>query len=814
MLTDLTTKTPIRGILILNALLLFSIGAYCQLIGGNSFSLVIVNENGQPVTGATVKLLKNDKIINSAVASDKGTATFTNISNGPCKFLVTYTGYKPQTTSEYLLPGINGDTIKLQPLNATLQEVTVTGRTLPVERKQGKAIINVEASVTNTGTTVLEVLEKSPGVTVDRNGGISLNGKPGVLVTIDDKPTYLSGDDLNNLLSSMSSSQVAQIELISNPSAKYDASGNAGVINIKTKKNKNAGFNGTFTTTYGQGVYPKNNNSLVLNYRVGKINTFLNYSMNASKYLTDLYAYRKYYDDNKNLTAILEQPTYFTGTVFNNTLKTGLDYAVTPRTNVGMTLTGVTIRRDGNNTGTASWQQQDGTVDSSILTTSVPHNKFKNGAVNLNAKHALSKTQDLSGDLDYLHYHMEGKQDFDNRLIASGGYNEVYRSGIPTTIDILSGKLDYTLRPSQSNSLQAGVKSSSSHTDNSAVYENLENQQWVEDYTRSNHFVYRENIQAGYFSYEAKYDRFSFQGGLRYEHTGYTAHQLGNIQQKDSAVSRDYGSLFPSGYLTYKLDSLNSFTLTAGRRTDRPAFQNLNPFYYIINKYTYQTGNPYLLPQYTWNFELSHQYSNFLSTTVSYNYITNYFSQIFLSDTSKTILFYTQGNVGHVYNLGLTATVSVAPVKWWSLDFTAVFNHKQLRGFNGNQYTTEISQLSMNCNNQFSFGKGYTGEVSGFYITRARNDVQELLYPTGQLSAGLSKSVFNKKGTFKLSYRDILYTVAMEGFTSFPDATEYFKIKRDSRVLSLSFTYRFGKSYKVSRHQDGATEEKERVQNG
>jgi len=709
---------------------------------------------------------------------------------------------------------INKDTVKLQPLHTTLKEVTVTGRTNPVERKKGKTIVNVEASVTNTGSTVLEVLEKSPGVTVDRNGGITLNGKTGVLVTIDDKPTYLSGDDLNNLLSSMSSTQVSQIELIANPTAKYDASGNAGIINIKTKKNKNKGFNGSFTTSYGQGIYPKNNNSLVLNYRVGKISTFFNYSMNAVKYLTDLYAFRKYYDPGKTLIAQLEQPSYFGGTYFNNTLKTGLDYSVTPKTTVGLALTGTSINRDGKNTSTANWLRQDGALDSAILTQSSPENNFRNGAVNVNLRQTFSATESLTADLDYLHYHMHGKQEFDNQLLVPGGYTEVYRNDIPTTISILSGKVDYTLKTSRDGSLQGGVKMSSSHTDNAATYENFENRQWVADDARSNHFVYRENIRAAYLSYEGRSGKLNFQGGIRYEHTSYTAHQTGNIQQKDSSVTRNYGSFFPSGFVTYAVDSSNSFTLTAGRRIDRPVFQTLNPFYYIINKYTYETGNPYLLPQYSWNLELSHQYRNFLTTAVSYSYITNYFSQIFLSDTSKTILYYTQGNVGHVYNLGISAAVNISPLSWWSLDLTAVFNHKQLRGFNGNTYTTEISQLNMNLNNQLAFGKGYGGELSGSYTTRARNDVQELLYPTGQLSAGISKSVLNKKGTLKLSYRDILYTVAMEGLTSFPDATEYFKLKRDSRVITLSFTYRFGKTYKVNKHEDGASEEKERVQNG
>ena len=715
------------------------------------------------------------------------------------------------TTHKHHLPGITSDTLKLQPVHSTLQEVIVRGHTPPVERRHGKTIVNVDASVTNTGATVLEVLEKSPGVTVDRNGGITLNGKTGVLVTIDDKPTYLSGDDLNNLLSSMSSTEVSQIELITNPTAKYDASGNAGIINIRTKKNKNNGFNGNFTTSYGQGIYPKSNNSLVLNYRVGKINTFFNYTLNAVKYLTDLYAYRKYYDDSKNVIAILQQPAYFTGTVLNNTVRTGMDYQVTTRTSVGASFSGTIIHRNGNNTGTANWLQPDGTVDSAILTKSTPANKFQNESVNVNAKHALSKKEDLTIDLDYLHYHMEGRQDFDNQLLAPGGYSDIYRNNIPTGINIMSGKVDYTWQATPNATIQAGLKSSTSHTDNAATYENWQNQQWIEDYSMSSHFVYHENIRAAYLSLEGKYQRLTFQGGMRYEHTSYTAHQFGNIQQKDSSVSRVYGSFFPSGFLTYKADSSSSFTLTAGRRTDRPAFQSLNPFYYIINKYTYSTGNPYLLPQYSWNVELSHQYKNFLTTTVSYSLISNYFSQIFLSDTSKTILYYTQGNVGHVYNLGASATLSLSPLKWWVFDLTAVFNHKQLRGFNGNDHTTEISQLNINLNNQFTFGKGYTGELSGFYTTRARQDVQELLYPAGQLSAGISKAILHKKGTLKCSFRDILYTGAMEGLTSFPDATEYFKLKRDSRIVTLSFIYRFGKSYKVNKHREGAVEEKERV---
>ncbi|SHL88780.1 outer membrane beta-barrel family protein [Mucilaginibacter sp. OK098] len=806
-------KTACMGVL-----LLFCAGVYCQpkTENAHNFSLVVVNEKLQPADGATVKLLKDNKLLKTVVTNASGMASFVSIQRGSYTFLVSSTGYKPQTSRVYHFPAdVITDTIKLQPSTTNLQQVDVTAHAPVIEMKQGKMVVNVDASVTNAGSTVLEVLEKSPGVTVDRNGGISLQGKAGVLVTIDDKPTYLSGADLNNLLSSMSSSQVSQIELIANPTAKYDASGNAGIINIKTKKNRQKGFNGSFTTSVGQGVYPKNNNSLVLNYRIGKINTFFNYNFNYVEYLTNLYALRKYYDDNGAVTAMLRQPSFFSGKFFNNTIKTGLDYYISPKTTIGIVLSGTSIHRYGNNLATATWLDPAGTVDSAIATGNKNDNKFKNGAINLNLRHTLSASQDLAVDLDYLHYSLNTKQDFNNELLTPGGYQDESRGNIPTTIKIASGKVDYTLKLGENGTLQSGVKSSYSNTDNLAAYQNFEGGQWVDDNTKSNHFLYKENINALYSSIEKKYGKLTLQGGVRYEYTSYKANQLGNAVQKDSAFSRNYGEFFPSGYVSYQADSSHSFTLTAGRRIDRPVFQNLNPFYFIINKYTYETGNPYLLPQFSWNFELSHQYKNLLTTSVSYSNIQNYFSQLFLNDAAKGILLYTQGNVGHTYNIGVSQAVSVSPLNWWSLTAQATFNHKQLRGFNGNNYTSEINQLNISANNQFTIAKTYTAEISGFYTTRARNDVQELLYPTGQLSAGIARPVLKKKGTLKFSLRDILYTNAMEGFTSFPNATEYFKIKRDSRVFTLTFTYRFGKTYKTVKRTDGsASEEMERVGNG
>lgn len=703
------------------------------------------------------------------------------------------------------------DTVK----KTDLQEVNITSKPPLIRMEQGKMIVDVAASVTNVGTTVLEVLEKSPGVTVDRNGGIALQGKTGVLVLIDDKPTYLSGSDLNTLLSSMNSAQVSQIELITSPTARYDASGNAGIINIKTKKTKDRGFNGNFTIAGGYGIYPKSNNSLTMNYRVGKLNTFMTYSMNYTAYFNELYALRQYFDTQRAVVSQLDQLSYAPGTSINNTIKTGLDYSITPKTTIGIVIGGTTINRQSNSTATATWLNPVGVVDSVISTGIAGSGRFKNGSVNLNLRHTISEKQDLAADFDWLGYNRANSQDFSNKLLANGGYDQQSRGRIPSTIRILSGKVDYTNKLTKNAILQAGWKSSSTHTDNLSTYENFIGGNWVIDNIRSNHFLFKENIHAFYTSIEKKYKRITFQAGLRYENTGYNGHQLGNAVQKDSSFTRNYGGLFPSGFITYQTDSLNSFTLNIGRRLDRPSFQNLNPFYVVINKYTYQTGNPFLLPQYTWNFELSHQYKNLLNTTVSYSSINNYFSQLFLADGNKGILLYTQGNVGHVYTIGVTETVVASTFKWWSVTGQAVYNYKQLRGFNGNNYTSDINQLSLSMNNQFTIAKIYTAEISGAYTTRARNDVQELLYPTGQLSAGIARPILNKRATLRFTARDILYTNIMHGLTQFPNAEEYFKLRRDTRVFTLSFTYRFGKTYKTnSRSQGSATDEAQRVGGG
>lgn len=694
-----------------------------------------------------------------------------------------------------------------------LSEVVVKGKKSPVQILPDKIIINVEAAVSNTGATLLELLEKSPGITFDRNGNISLKGRQGVLIMIDGKPTQVSGNDLNNLLSGMTASQIETIEIMDNPPSRYDAAGNAGVINIKTKKNRQRGLNGNVNFTLAQGKYNRSINSVSINNYAGQVNFFTTLGVNINNNFSNLYAYRKYYaEDERTVTSMLEQPSLFIGRVPSQNLKTGLDYFLNKKTTLGLVLNGTNYERRSRGNNNAIWMNADGVQDSVIATATNIKDQIKSGAININARHSFNNNQELTADFDYIGYKIHNRQNFSNRLDKAGGYIEDISGDIPSTINIFTGKADYTQRFNDGTKMEAGWKSSHIKTNNRAEYfYSFNGGDLQPDYGKTNHFLYEENIHAVYISAEKNIDKWTVQGGLRYENTSYDANQLGNAVRKDSSFSRKYDGLFPTASLSVQADSTNSFTLSAGRRIDRPPFQVLNPFVFVINKYTYQSGNPYYRPQYTWNTELTHSYKNILVTSVSYSITNDYFSQIFYVDTAG-IITYTEGNLDKMLNFGLSVSASFSPTRWWSFSGQVNANHKKINGYVWRQLRASLTQFNFNINNQFDFGKGWSGEVSGFMQLREQ-ELQEITDPTGQLIAGISKQVFKGRGTLKFLVRDIFYTQAMEGNTIFKQATEYFKITRDSRSASIAFSYRFGKPAKQvpARRTGGAADELKRV---
>lgn len=697
-----------------------------------------------------------------------------------------------------------------------LKKVEVTGRRPLIEQKVDRTVIHVDAAVTNTGSTVLEVLSKAPGVTVDKDGNISLKGKSGVLVMLDGKPTYLSGTDLSNMLESMNANQLDQIELMTNPPAQYDAAGNAGIINLRTKKNKTRGFNGSLTLGYGQGKYWKTNNSLNLNYRNSKVNVFFNYSANVNHGYTDLHLVRDYVaGDGKTVNAIFDGPTYLVRRFANNTAKLGADYSLSKKTTLGIVTTGMISPRNSYGTSYGYPEDAKGNRDTVTFTRSSNENRVVNGSVNVNLRQVFDSAHELTADADFIQYNTTNPQWYINTLHGPGGGltdSSVLRGNLPSTIRIWSGKADYVQRFAKGWKLEAGWKSSLVTTDNTADYFNESGGSgWVPDYEKTNHFLYRENINALYANVDGTKGKWTLQGGLRYENTQYKGHQLGNPLRADSAFKRMYNDLFPTVFVSCQADGQNQFTISTGRRIDRPAYQQLDPFFFFINSFTFQTGNPFLVPQYTTNLELSHVYKGVLTTTLSYSRTANYFTEMFRSEGDTTTV--TFGNMGRQQYVGLSVSAQVVFCSWWSATLHGEGGYKHVDGFaSGQTIRTDGVSGQVNVNNQFRWKGGWSAELSGFYNTR---DVegQFVTEPFGQVSTGLAAPVLKGKGTVKVNMADVFFTSYVRGEILYENVHEHYVQKRDSRVVNVAFTWRFGKTFKDvgARRAGGATEEQKRV---
>lgn len=700
-----------------------------------------------------------------------------------------------------------------------LKQVIIAGKKAFIEQKIDRTVVNVGALISNDGANALEVLEKSPGIVVDGTGKINFRGKSGVLVLIDGKPTYLSGDNLLAYLKTLPASSLNQIELMDNPPAKYDAAGNAGVINIITKRSKVAGFNGSLSASYGQAHYGQTSESLNLNYRVDKVNLFANASYGINKSYRQIDIDRNYFDNNGNSTSGFEQMQYIKVKNNNTNLKLGMDYYLSSKTTWGVVLTGSLSPSILDNPSENRIYNGNHSLNSVVAAQNNSKGHFTNGGLNLNYSHQFdSLGRSLTFDLDYLKYDARSDQSFFNQTYNPDGIltaTQIITDNLPTNINIYTAKVDYS-NPLKGNAkVDAGVKSSYVTTDNAANYFDINNGLTTINYNLSNQFLYNENINAAYLNYSKSIKRFSLQSGLRLENTNAKGHQLGNKLHTDSSFVRNYTNLFPTVFLFYKLDSAGTKTLVAsyGRRIGRPYYQDLNPFILLSDKFTYSAGNPYLLPQFSDNFRLAYNFKSLFSASLYYNHISNLQNELVRQQGDMFIDG--TGNIGTATYVGASINISLEPTKWWFLNtYMQVFRTH----FKGQLYASYLDQgLTFgegNMTNQFTLPAGWSLELSGNYVMR-RVTGQQINYPVGQLNAGIQKKILHNQGSIRLNGRDILHTYTSDGIINFiPNATASFRNRFNSQVFTLGFSYNFGKAISSKKRSIGSADsEKGRVKN-
>lgn len=803
--------------------------------GGKISGSIKDGGNQKIIDAASVSLLnaKDSSLVKVAVADKAGNFSFENVNEGNYLVLATSTVhlkvYSPAISITTNALFANVGVLQLVPDEKALKEVSVTSKKPLIERKLDRTIVNVDASITSTGGTALEVLEKAPGISVDKDGNISLKGKAGVIVYLDGRPSYLSGPDLANMLRNMTATQLEQIEIITNPPAKYDAAGNAGVINIKTKKNKMFGYNGSITSGYTQGRYARFNEAVNFNYRNKKVNFFGNLNYNRNHRGQELFIVRNFRDANtKNIKSIFDQQTNMESQSNNYSAKVGMDYTVSKNTTVGVVLNGFyNPSLWQSNTSTNIYDPNHNLTDITTASTETKE-KWKNFSSNFNLRSKLDTAgQEITADLDFIQYKAGSVQPLTSAYYDNAGNlkqaPDVLNGTLPTNIKIYSGKVDYTLPLKKDAKFEAGFKTSFVNNDNNARYDSLKADYSVLDSGRSNHFIYDENINAAYVNYNRPLGKkWSAQLGLRVENTnsngiskGYTFSTAENkFVYTETKFKRSYTQLFPTVYLQYTANEKNQFVINYGRRIKRPDYEDMNPFVHFLDRYTFEQGNPNISPQFSHNVELSHTYKGFLTTTVNYTATNDIIQQVLEQNDHTNETYIKKANIASAKQVGLEVTANKSITKWWSGNIYTNVYYNHFKGLVNNEpisigITTYMVQLQQ----QFKFGKVWAAELSGFYRSKSLEGVI-YIKPMTQVNAGVSRQILKNQGSLRLNVRDVFAAGVFRGYSKYGTVDANFKNVNDSRAVSLTFTYRFNKGKlkaTSSKRNSGASDEQNRV---
>lgn len=768
--------------------------------------------------GGTINLRNTlDSTFAKTVSSDEsGNFRFQNLPAGKYKLAVSYAGLKRFESGVVTIDDAHLQ-VKLPVIflqsgkQEELKEVTVTSKKPLLEYELDKTVLNVEAMTSAASSNTLEVLERTPGVIVDPNGNVSLNGKSNVLVLIDGRNTYMSAQDLASYLKSLPGSMIDKIEMMENPSAKYDAAGGA-VVNIRLKKNKSLGLTGNISTGVNQGKKTRSNHSLSINYNKKKLNLFTNIGFNTDESYTDDFNDRKYYTLSGELGSHVLINNRFDYRSHGWNARVGLDYNISPKTVIGLQANWNTRPRNDGQSFLSNSYNGNHILDSSNSGDMRGKFDWENVGLNLNFQHRFNdKGKELSGDVNYIEYDADGTQVFRN--YKSGVPTNNFSYHLPSTITVYNLKADYTHPMKNKFALDAGVKMSLVKNDNTSGYFDGWNKQVYEN---SNHFLFDENINAAYINTRKNWKRLGMQTGLRFENTRLEGELEESPAYAGTSFIRNFSNLFFSTNLNYKLDSIGNHNLVVryARRINRPNYQQFNPFLVFRDNYTYSQGNIDLTPSYFNDAQLQYRYKQLLTVGISYSRA----NDIVFPTTQLAGEKYINrvANIGKGRLVAMNINLNFKVTKWWQTNINMQGASMKLWS---SLYTDNInvnSLLGRFANyNQFTFSKTLAGDLSVNYTPKDLQPQRRTL-SRYRIEGGLQKKILKEKGTVRISFQDLTRGwVQRDRTINLIRTEEYHRGISDTQRVGFSFSYRFGneKFARKRRHNDDAADsEKGRIE--
>lgn len=788
-------------------------------------TVMISNNQQSPLENATTELLnaKDSSLVKASITGKDGQADFDRVLFGDYLVKVSMAGFTTQFTAVFNLSSSKTalPTIVLQPAPKELAGVTVVGRKPFIQKLQDRIVVNVENSIVSAGSSAMDVLERSPGINIDQNDAISLRGKAGVIVMIDGKPTPMTGADLANYLRGLPSSAIERIDIITNPSARYDAAGNSGIIDIRMKKDQRFGTNGTATTGYGQGVYSKANAGTTFNYRNKKLNLFGNYNFAYRIGLNHLLLDRNFYENGVYNGGDLKD-NYAKMPLKSHTTRFGMDFFPSKRTIIGFVVNGNFnhFTRTSDNRSTVINPQKEAV--STFNSTANNNDHANNYVANINFKHTFDSTgREITADADYGEYR--------STSLTSNSTAYYKLDGTPLqpsyTLDgdqagkliFKTAKIDYVNPFGKGARWETGCKTSYVSSDNDAKFYDVSSGTPVNDENKTNHFLYKEYNNAGYINFSKEFKKFDIQLGLRGEHTKMSTWQ----EIGDVSFDSSYFQLFPSAFINYKIKEEQTLGVSVSRRIDRPGYSLLNPFLFLIDVTTYATGKPGLLPQLTWAYELSYTVKS-LSFSFNYSHTTNNqiitlarFKEVFPNIPSPdNVTVQIPINISSSDYYGVSVAAPVRINKWWNMVNNANLYYEKFNGnFSGTALNNGKPAADIRTNNTFTFKNGWTAELNALLNTGGRDGFM-VSNAQWALSTGVQKTILKNKGTVRFNISDIFWTNLPKAVITYNNYIEKWHAYRETRVANLSFTYRFGsnKIQAARRRTTASEEERQRAQ--
>ena len=780
---------------------------------------ILQDESGEPIPFSNIVLHSSvdDAMIKVETSDLDGNFSFKNIEKGSYYVLATFIGYNDLKSEVIDLnnESINLGTLQMATASVQLETAVVKAKRALVEVKPDRTVFNVEGTINSVGDNAIGLLRKAPGVLVDNNNNISVLSRSGVLVYVDGKRLPLAGEELTAYLTNLPAEQIDRMEIITNPGAKYEAEGNAGIIDIRMKRDKSHGMNGSISGTITQGQKLRGNMSSVGNYRNKLLNTFGTLGFNDGRRFNEMF-----FLNNQN-GIITDESNYQENRDRGINYRWGTDFFLGKNHTIGFLITG----GNSENTGTSeniidiSRLETPNSVDSVLVADNGSFQDRDRSTYNFNYAFD-NKNWTVNFDLDYGKYRNLSEYDQPNRYFTADRQEALTELlteyDTPVNIDIYTAKVDFETNLA-GGSLGFGSKISKVDTDNTFLFYNIIDGSRIRDDRRSNEFYYDENVYAGYVNYQKSLsEKLNFSAGLRVEATDAVGDLVAYLPElQEDPVDLEYTDLFPSAGLTYNLAYNKTISLNYGRRINRPDYNVLNPFTVQLSELSFQKGNERLNPEIVNNFELGYTLNFRYNFKLSYSRTTDQITRLIAPDDEDPRAgFITWANLAEQTIWGFNVSAPFGVTDNWNvfINFNSGYLDNQADYGDGAIVDVQAFTYSFFQQSTINLPKGFTAEISGYYAGPGVWGGVFEYDASYSLNFGLQKKFFNDAMNVKLSANDVTYQSGWSGFSSFDGLLGTGNGNWDSRNVNLSVSYNFGNSnVKSRRRSTGIESESKRV---